>query len=173
MVDAVVREWLCQRPDGSIVDSEELGLLMVAFFTIFYADDAYLATRDPDFLQVALTSLVSLFNHVGLETNVKKTQAMICTPGRISTQLLTNSYHCKYGYGSYTRGQWDARMVKCRQSQAKMNAGSLSCHLADIHEIYQQTVVAEELLEDQAGVSYRATTLPNSLHARSQVVLGN
>jgi hypothetical protein len=45
---------------------------MAAFFAIFYVDDAYLAARDPDFLQVALNSLVSLFERVGLETNVKK-----------------------------------------------------------------------------------------------------
>ncbi len=80
-VDAVVREWLCQLPDGGIVDPEELDLLMAAFFIIFYIDDAYLTARDPEFLQVALNSLVSLFGHVGLETNIKKTQAMICTPG--------------------------------------------------------------------------------------------
>jgi hypothetical protein len=43
-----------------------------------------------------------------------------------------------------------------------MNASSLSRHLADIHKLYQQTVVAEELLEDRAGVFYRATTPPNS-----------
>jgi hypothetical protein len=42
-----------------------------------------------------------------------------------------------------------------------MNASSLSRHLADIHEVYQQTVVTEELLDNQAGVSYRATTLAN------------
>jgi hypothetical protein len=52
-------------------------------------------------------------------------------------------------------------MVECRQCQAKMNASSLSHHLANLHEVYQQTVVAEEPLEDRAGVSYRATTLPN------------
>ncbi len=42
-----------------------------------------------------------------------------------------------------------------------MNVGSLSCHLADLHEVYQQTVVAEELLDGQTGVSYKATTLVN------------
>ena len=81
LVDAVVREWLHQLRDGSIVDPEELNLLMVVFFAIFYGDDAYLAARDPDFLQVALNSLVSLSKCVGLETNVRKMQAMICTPG--------------------------------------------------------------------------------------------
>jgi hypothetical protein len=79
-VDAVVREWLCQLRDGGIVDPEELDLLMAAFFAIFYVDNAYLAAKDPDFLQVALNSLVSLFERVGLETNVKKMQTMICTP---------------------------------------------------------------------------------------------
>jgi hypothetical protein len=125
-------------------------------------DDTYLAARDPNFLQVALYSLVSLFERIGLETNIKKTQVMICTPSQISTQLSTDSYHCRHSYGTQTREQWDARKVKCRQCQATMNASSLSRHLADIHEVYQQTVVAEELLDDQAGLSYRATTLANS-----------
>jgi hypothetical protein len=155
LVDAVIREWLRQLRASSIVDPEELDLLMAAFFAIFYVDDAYLADRDPDFLQVALTSLASLLECVGLETNVKKMQAKICTPGRISTQLSTDSYCRKYGYGSYTREQWDARAAECRQCQAKIR------HLADIHKIYQQMVVTEELLEDRAGVSYKATTLLN------------
>jgi hypothetical protein len=85
LIDAVVREWLHQLHDGGIVDPEELDLLMAAFFAIFYVDDAYLAARDSNFLQVALNSLVSLFEHVGLETNIKKMQTMICTPGRITT----------------------------------------------------------------------------------------
>jgi hypothetical protein len=124
LIDAVVREWLRQLRDGGIVDPEELDLLMAAFFAIFYVDDAYLAARDPDFLQVALNSLVSLFERVGLGTNVKKTQTMICTPGQITTQLSTDSYHRRHGYGTHTREQWDTRMVKCRQCQAKMNASS-------------------------------------------------
>ncbi len=147
--------------DGGIVDPEELNLLMAEFFAIFCVDDADLAARDPDFLQVALSSLVSLFECVGLETNIKKMQAMICTPGQISTQLSTNSYRRRHGYGTQMREQWDARKVECRQCQATMNASCLSRHLADLHEVYQQMVVAEELLDNQAGKSYRATTLAN------------
>ncbi len=161
LVDAVVREWLCQLHDGGIVDPEELDLLMAAFFAIFYVDDAYLAARDPDFLQVALNSLISLFECVGLETNIKKMQTMVCTHSRITTQLSTDAYRCRHGYGTHMKEQWDTRMVECRQCQEKMNASSLSHHLADLHEVYQQTVVAEELLDDQAGMLYRATTLAN------------
>ncbi len=87
------------------MDPEELDLLMVVFFAIFYLDDAYLATRDHDFLQVALPSLVSLFKCIGLETNIKKMQVMICIPGCISIQLLINSYRCRHGYGNYTRDE--------------------------------------------------------------------
>jgi hypothetical protein len=61
LVDAVVREWLCQLRDGSIMVPEEIDLLMAAFFAIFYMDDAYLAARDPNFQQVVLNSLVTLF----------------------------------------------------------------------------------------------------------------
>jgi hypothetical protein len=61
------------------MDPEDLDLLMAAFFAIFYVDDTYLAAGDPNFLQVALNSLVSLVKHIGLETNIKKMQTMICT----------------------------------------------------------------------------------------------
>jgi hypothetical protein len=51
------------------------------FFAVFYVDDAYLALRDPVFLQRAIDLIIKLFARIGLETNVQKTQAMICTPG--------------------------------------------------------------------------------------------
>jgi hypothetical protein len=35
-----------------------------------------------------------------------------------------------------------------------MKAGSLSCHLADVHDIYQQTVVTKDLLEDRLPAMY-------------------
>jgi hypothetical protein len=35
-----------------------------------------------------------------------------------------------------------------------MRASSLNCHLADLHKIYQQQVVAKELLERCKGVVY-------------------
>ncbi len=95
LVDAVAREWLIRLPREAAKDhgEEELAELMRGFFAIFYVDDAYFALRDPVFLQTAMDILVELFERVGLETNHLKTQAMICTPGRIRTQLPTASYH--------------------------------------------------------------------------------
>jgi hypothetical protein len=72
----------------------ELDDLMETFLTVFYVHDAYLASQDPSFLQRAIDLIVKPFARVGLETNVKKTQAMICTtPGRIRIQLPTASYY--------------------------------------------------------------------------------
>jgi hypothetical protein len=45
--------------------------------------------------------------------------------------------------------------VESRQCGKVLKASSLGCHLADVHDIYQQAVVAEELLEDRPPVLYR------------------
>ena len=49
----------------------------------FYTDDGRIAGRDPIWVQAALTKMVRMFERVGLQTNLDKTKAMICTPGFI------------------------------------------------------------------------------------------
>ncbi len=132
---------------------------MRRFFAIFYVDNAYFASRDPVFLQMALDIVVELFERVRLETNRLKTQAMICTPGRIRTQLPTASYH-RMCLGFHTSDDWEARRVSCHHYGTKIKACSLPRHLATQHGVYQQTVVAKELLERRASVAYRAEQYP-------------
>ena len=93
LVDAVVREWSWQLQEDGDYKNDELEDLMATFFAIFYFDNAYLASRDAGFLQRLLDILVKLLECVGLQTNIKKTQAMICTPGKIQVQLPFESYH--------------------------------------------------------------------------------
>jgi hypothetical protein len=72
--------------DGELVAQiEEL-------FAIFYVDNCYITSRDAEFLQEALDILVETFKRVGLATNTKKMQAIVCTPGKIRVQLPTDSY---------------------------------------------------------------------------------
>ena len=110
-------------------------------------------SRDPVFLQQAINGLVSAFERVGLETNIKKTQAMTCTPGTIRLQLPTKSY-LRMRTGRTPADDWDARTVTCRECGKDMWASSLGRHLANLHEIYQQQVVAEELIDRQEGMVY-------------------
>jgi RNase P subunit RPR2 len=153
MVDVVVREWMQLLQEEMDLEGEEPDKIMEILFTIFYVDDAYIASRDPPFLQKVIDGLVTTFNHVGLETNTKKTQTMTCTPGNIRLQLLTN-FHQRMRTGRTPAADWDAHTVTCRECGKDMRASSLGRHLTDLHEIYQQQVVAEELLDRREGVVY-------------------
>jgi hypothetical protein len=64
-----------------------LDQILAVLFVVFYVDDAYVAARDPIFLQLALNILVDTFVHVGLETNIAKTQARSCQ-GRFTFSFL-------------------------------------------------------------------------------------
>ena len=145
LVNAVVRELFRQLREEGDYEEAELEELLSTFFAIFYVDDAYLASRDAGFLQHALDILVGLFEWVGLQTNTGKTQAMICTPGRIRTQLPFESYR-RMQRGQVSAADWNARSVECRQCGKEMLASSLGRHLADVHDIYQSQVISEELL---------------------------
>jgi hypothetical protein len=56
--------------------------------------------------------------------------------------------------GQVSASNWNSCNVECRQCKKVLKASSLGRHLADIHDIYQQAVVAKELLEDRPPVLY-------------------
>jgi hypothetical protein len=155
LVDAIAREWLRELREGSALKPDKINHLMATFFAIFYVDDAYLASRDPELLKRALDVIVGLFSRIGLETNAQKMQTMICTPGRIRIQLPEDSYARLCG-GTTLAGDWNSRMVLCHQCNASMMANSLPQHLAEQHDTYQVVVVPEDYLAPQAGVRYQA-----------------
>jgi len=102
-------------------------------------DDGYIASRDAEFLQEALDVLVETFKCVGLATNTKKTQAMVCTPGMIRVQLPTDSYkHLREGVAA---GEESKQAVICHVCEKTLQAQSLQSHLESTHDIYQQVVV--------------------------------
>ena len=49
---------------------------------VFYADDGMVGATDPKWIQGAFSSLVAIFDRVGLLTNVRKTVSMVCHPCR-------------------------------------------------------------------------------------------
>ncbi len=163
LVDAVAQEWMVWLPLGGATGHGEqyLDKLMQGFLAISYVDDTYFASRDPVFLQSALSILVKRFEHVGLETNRLKTQAMVCTPGKIWTQLPAASYHCMR-LSFQTSKQWEAHHITCSHCDATLQARSLSHHLATLHGVYQQTLVAKELLDECECVMYKAIQYPGS-----------
>jgi hypothetical protein len=83
----------------------------------------------------------------------KKTQAMTCMPGNIRLQLPTKSDQ-QMCTGCTPADDWVVCTYTCRECRKDIQASSLRCHLADLHEIYQQQVMAKELLDRQEGVVY-------------------
>jgi hypothetical protein len=56
--------------------------------------------------------------------------------------------------GRVTASEWNSRDVECQTCGKVLKASTLGRHLADVHDIYQQTVIAEELLEIRPPVLY-------------------
>jgi hypothetical protein len=152
IVDVVVHEWMRLMRE-TIGDAEgKLVKCIVGLFAVFYIDDGYIASCNAEFLQEALNILIKTLKHVGLAMNMKKTQAMICTPGRIWVQLPTDSYKCmRKGVAA---GEEPQRAMVRHVCNKPLQARSLRLHLSSAHDIHQQVVVAEALLEEPAGVCY-------------------
>ena len=79
LVDAVVRHWVTMALEKAEKRGErgKGGRHQAA---LFYADDGMVALSDPRWIQWAFNALVSLFERVGLRTNVGKTVSMVCRP---------------------------------------------------------------------------------------------
>ncbi len=122
-------------------------------FAVFYVDNGYIASCNAEFLQEALNILVETFKCVGFAMNTKKTQAMVCTPGRIRVQLPSDLY--KRMRKVVAAGEESQRAVVCHVCNMPLQASSLCPHLLSAHNIHQQVVVADTLLEERESVHYR------------------
>ena len=81
-MDAVVRATL-QEIYGPQEAQNGFGWSAGEHNICFYKDDGRIAGRYPIWAQAALTTMVRMFERVGLQKNLYKTKATICTPGFI------------------------------------------------------------------------------------------
>ncbi len=87
IVSAVVCEWMRLMCETLNNVEGNLTKRIKGLLAIFYIDNGYIASCNTEFLQEAHDILVRTFRHVGLATNTKKPQAMVCTQGKIRLQL--------------------------------------------------------------------------------------
>ena len=81
VVEAVVRHWVTSVIADA--DAEERGNMVregIHQAALFYADDGMVASSDPRWLQGVFSTLVGLFDRVGLRKNFGKTVVMVCQP---------------------------------------------------------------------------------------------
>ena len=79
IVDALVRATL---QEICVPQEAQHGFWWLAgYHTIcFYEDDVQIARQDTIWVQAALTKMVIMFERVGLQMNLNKTKAVVCTP---------------------------------------------------------------------------------------------
>jgi hypothetical protein len=79
---------------------------------------------------------------------------MVCMPGKIRVQLPTDSYQrLREGVTTEEEGK---RAVICHVCKETLQARSLPSQLESAHNIYQQVVVADDLLEVRPSNRYKA-----------------
>ena len=86
VVDAVVQHWVTLEIEGT---DKRGGRKKEGRHqsTLFYADSGMVVSSNPCWLQWAFNALVSLFEHMGLRTNVGKT---VCEDTRVPKDVTHN-----------------------------------------------------------------------------------
>ena len=109
------------------------------------------ASSDPRWLQGAFSTLVSLFDRLGLLTNVGMTVSMVCIPCQATGTQSEAAYEQRItGEGPTYREQQKGR-VQCRECGEEMVAGSLEGHkmtqhgrVAEARRIWETLTTGEE-----------------------------
>ena len=79
---------------------------------VFNADEGRIAGRDHKWVQVALTVTVVMFQRMGLEMNLEKTKAIVCTPGFIWEKWGELAYKRRAtGEGETFRGRKKTKVI--------------------------------------------------------------
>ena len=89
--DAVVRHWVMVMVEGA-EEWGERGQEGRHQASLFYADDGMVALSDPRWIHGAFSTLVGLFDKVGMRTNVRKTVDMVCSPCQTPGTQLGKAY---------------------------------------------------------------------------------
>ena len=101
--------------------------------SLFYADNGMVASSDPRWLQGDFNTLVSQFDRVGLQTNVRKTVGMVFCPCQAAGNLSVAAYGRRItGEGPTYRERLKGR-VSCRECGEFLVAVSLASHLMTQH----------------------------------------
>ena len=86
------------------------------------------ASSDPRWLQWAFTTLVGLFDRVGLHKNVGKTVSMTCRPCPTSGNQSEVAYRCKMTGEEPAYRERKRERVECGDCGKGVAAGSLYVH---------------------------------------------
>ena len=125
VVDVVVRHWVYVMVEGA---EERYKRVQEGRHqnSLFYTDDSMVASSDSRWLQGAFSTLVGLFDRVGLLTNSGNTVGMVCLPCQAARTQSEVAYEQRMtGEGpSYRERQ--KRQVQCKECVKEMALGLMA-----------------------------------------------
>ena len=87
------------------------------------------ASSDPQWLQGSFSTLVGLFDRVGLHNNVGKTFVMVCRPFQAAGTQSESAYGRRMRGGGPTYWERQKVRVQCRECREEMEVVSLVEHM--------------------------------------------
>ena len=128
VVDAVVRHWMAVMVEG--MEEQGEGVQEVRHHnTLFYTDDGTVALSDPRWLQGAFSTLVGMFDRMGLRNNVWKTVGMVCRPFQEAGTHSGVAYGRRMTVEGPSFKGWQKGRVQCRECREDMPARSMAGHM--------------------------------------------
>ena len=132
VVDVVVRYWL----EVMMEDAEERvkrGQEVRHHNSLFYMDYGMVASSDPRWLQGSFSTLVGLFDRVGLRNNVGKTVGMVCRPFRAAGTQLEAAYRQRITVEVTYYRERQKGWVQCRECGEEMSDGYMAGQIKTQH----------------------------------------
>ena len=133
VVDEVVRHWVKM----ALAEAEKRGERWNEDrhqAALFYTDNGMVAYSSPRWIKWDFDTLVSLFERVGLRTNVGKTVSMVFRPFQEAGTQSEAAYGRKMTGEGPTYQERQKEWVQCRECGKEMVAGSLASHRVTQHE---------------------------------------
>ena len=90
-VGGVVRHWILLTVEYGSVIQDRLRHAVGRSLDMFYADDGFLGSREPEWFQDTLDILKGLFRYIGLAGNVANSKTMNCHTGAIRLGMSQES----------------------------------------------------------------------------------
>ena len=155
MVDAIVREWLCQVLCTEAARHDGCGAALQMPTAIFYVDNTLLASRDPKLLQEELVIIVGLSKRIRLRTNTTKTKVVICILGKGRTCRADSVYNYMQE-GLVASSDMQTHSMDCDICGQSFQANTISNRLETMHDVCRSRVINRDLLVEREPVVYGA-----------------
>jgi Reverse transcriptase (RNA-dependent DNA polymerase) len=126
VVDVVL--WEARRQHPTFLD----------IHTIFYADDGLISGQHKQRIQTFLNTLVTLFENVGLKTNVGNTKLLVGRSIIPNHRICSPVYYRRYGGDAPSYQEYIKEIIECRICRKTMQRKSIPRHMTQQHDIYER-----------------------------------